>query len=240
MSKPQRFGIAAAAAAGLLLLLATAQAATAPAAAPAAAPQTPESSTNPRVEVYTSMGDFVIELFPKRAPLTVKSFLQYVHDGQYTNTLFHRVIANFVIQGGGHSASAPYALKPIHGYVPNESGNGLSNKRGMVGLARANAPHTGNCQFYINLVDNPELDPLPTRWGYAIFGEIVEGMDVVDRIGVTPTGSFGPFNSNAPLKPVVIEKIVVIPAPSDAAAAPTQAPLVTTPASLTPPVLSPR
>jgi len=169
-----------------------------------------QPAPNPRVLVKTNMGDFVIELYPQRAPLTVSAFLQYVHDGQYTNTLFHRVIANFVIQGGGHDATT-YELKPIHGYIPNESGNGLQNKRGWVGLARAAGPHTGNCQFYINLVDNPELDPLPTRWGYAVFGQVVEGMDVVDRIGVVPTGAFGPFKQNAPLKPVIIESITEIP-----------------------------
>jgi len=193
------------------------------------------AAQNPRVRVVTSMGDFVIELYPDRAPITVANFLRYVREGQYTNTLFHRVIANFVIQGGGHDATT-FQLKPTHTPIPNESGNGLQNKRGMVGLARANAPHSGNCQFYINLVDNPELDPLPTRWGYAVFGKVVEGMDVVDRIGVTPTGSMGPFKSDAPLKPVVIEKIELLPE----GAAGRQAQPFMTPASSTPPVLSPR
>ncbi|HEX8755407.1 MAG TPA: peptidylprolyl isomerase, partial [Steroidobacteraceae bacterium] len=190
---------------------------------------------------------FVIELYPDRAPLTVADFLRYVHEGFYTNTLFHRVVANFVIQGGGHEASPPYALKPTYPPVDNESGNGLQNKRGAVGLARAAGPHTGNAQFYVNLVDNPELDPLPTRWGYAVFGQVVQGMDVVDRIGVVPTGAFGPFKADAPLKPVVIQGVEVItppqlstPAPSTApAATPPGTPPASTPPSGTPPTGTP-
>jgi len=159
----------------------------------------------------------VIELFPERAPFTVANFLRYVREGQYTHTLFHRVISNFVIQGGGHDATT-YQLKPAHDPIPNESGNGLQNKRGTVGLARGNGAHSGNCQFYVNLADNTDLDPLPTRWGYAVFGRVVEGMDVVERIGVTPTGSMGPFKTDAPLKPVVIEKIELVTGSTAAAA----------------------
>lgn len=210
------------------------------------------TSPNPEVRVTTNMGSFVIELRPDRAPLTVADFLQYVHEGFYTNTLFHRVVANFVIQGGGHDATAPYPLKPTHAPIDNESGNGLQNKRGAVGLARAAGAHTGNAQFYIDLVDNPELDPLPTRWGYAVFGQVVEGMDVVDRIGVVPTGSFGPFKSDAPLKPVIIQSVEVInppglsaPAPGGTpgeqppAAAPSSAPPSGAPPSGTPPSTQP-
>ncbi len=186
------------------------------------------SSADPEVRVNTNMGSFVIELRPDRAPLTVANFLRYVHDGFYTNTLFHRVVANFVIQGGGHAATPPYALKPTYPPIDNESGNGLQNKRGAVGLARAAGPHTGNAQFYINLVDNPELDPLPTRWGYAVFGQIVQGMDVVDRIGVVPTGAFGPFKADAPLKPVIIQSVEVITPPG-----------LSAPPGSTPPAASP-
>ena len=178
---------------------------------------------NPEVRVTTNMGSFVIELRPDRAPLTVADFLRYVREGFYTNTLFHRVVANFVIQGGGHDATAPYPLKPSYPPIDNESGNGLQNKRGAVGLARAAGPHTGNAQFYVNLVDNPELDPLPTRWGYAVFGQVVEGMDVVDRIGVVPTGAFGPFKSDAPLKPVIIQSVEVINPPQLSTPAPSGA-----------------
>ena len=173
------------------------------------------------VRVSTSMGDFVIELLPDRAPLTVTNFLRYVKEGYYTNTLIHRVVANFVIQGGGHDATT-YQLKPVHDSIFNESGNGLQNKRSMVGLARGESPHSGNAQIYINLVDNPDLDPLPTRWGYAVFGRVVQGMDVVDRIGVTSTGAFGTFKSDAPLKPVIIQKIEVITAAQAEPTAPTE------------------
>ncbi len=206
------------------------------------------TSTNPEVRVTTNMGSFVIELRPNRAPLTVADFLRYVHAGFYNNTLFHRVVADFVIQGGGHEATAPYALKPTNPPVVNESGNGLQNKRGTVGLARAAAPDTGNSQFYINLVDNPELDPLPTRWGYAVFGKVVQGMSVVDRIGVVPTGAFGPFKSDAPLKPVVIESMEVITPPQisspSTSAPPAAAPSGTPPSgasgSASPPAKSPQ
>jgi hypothetical protein len=147
----------------------------------------------------------------------------------------------------------PYALKPTYPPVVNESGNGLQNKRGAVGLARAAGAHTGNAQFYINLVDNPELDPLPTRWGYAVFGQVVEGMDVVDRIGVVPTGAFGPFKSDAPLKPVIIQSVEVItppgltappastpPAAPPSGAPPSAAPQSGSPQSAQPPATSPR
>jgi peptidyl-prolyl cis-trans isomerase A (cyclophilin A) len=163
----------------------------------------------PRVRVSTNMGDFVIELYPDRAPFTVANFLRYVKEGQYTHTLFHRVVSNFVIQGGGYDASTSQ-VKPTHVAIPNESGNGLQNKRGTVGLARAAPAHSGNCQFYINLADNTDLDPLPTRWGYTVFGHVVEGEDVIERIGVTPTGAVPPFKSDSPLKPVVIDKIELV------------------------------
>ena len=197
-----------------LLAHPSAFAADAPATAAPAAPP-------PRVRVSTSMGDFTIELAPDRAPLTVANFLRYVKEGFYSETIIHRVIANFVIQGGGHEAG-DYKLKPTHESIFNESGNGLQNKRGAVGLARSEPPHSGNSQFYVNLVDNPDLDPLPTRWGYCVFGHVVEGMDVVDRIGVTATGAVGPFKSDAPLTPVIIHSVTLVDAskPSPASATP--------------------
>jgi cyclophilin family peptidyl-prolyl cis-trans isomerase len=199
------------------------------------------------------MGSFVIELLRDRAPFSVYNFCRYVHSGQYTHTLFHRVIANFVIQGGGHDATAPnYTLKPTERPIPNESGNGLQNKRGTVGMARGGSPHSGNDQFYINLVDNAELDPLPTRWGYAVFGRVIEGMSVVDAIGVVPTGSCAEesgssgfacspealkvFTSDWPLTPVVIQKIEELPA----GASVQEAPSGPAPTSTTPPVLAPK
>jgi len=188
-----------------------------------------------QVRVTTNLGAFVIEVFDDRAPLTSANFLRYVREGFYSNTLFHRVVANFVIQGGGHDATTQQ-LKPTHENVFNESGNGLQNKRGTVGMARGGPPHSGNAQFYVNLVDNPDLDPVPTRWGYAVFGRILQGMDVIDRIGETPTGAVGPFKSDAPLKPVIIEKMEII-SPQQAASPPPVTP-VTPPAPNT--ILSPK
>lgn len=174
-----------------------------------------------QVKVVTNMGDFVIEVRPERAPLTAANFLRYVKEGFYTNTLIHRVVPNFVIQGGGHDATT-MNLKPAHENIVNEAGNGLQNKRGAVGLARTTAPHSGNAEFYVDLVDNPDLDPVPTRWGYAVFGRVVQGMDVIDKIGETPTGAVGPFKQDAPLKPIVIQSISIV-APT--AAAPAAAPV---------------
>jgi peptidyl-prolyl cis-trans isomerase A (cyclophilin A)/peptidyl-prolyl cis-trans isomerase B (cyclophilin B) len=193
-----------------------------PPAAPAVTVPTPTASA---VRVTTSMGSFVVELQADRAPLTVQNFLRYVNEGFYTNTLFHRVVGNFVVQGGGHDA-VTMKLKTTHEYVVNESGNGLQNKRGTVGMARSGPPHSANAQFYVNLADNTELDPLPTRWGYTVFGRVTDGMDVVEKIGVLATGSVGPFKSEAPLKPIVIEKVEALTgAPSPATApAPTSAP----------------
>ena len=177
------------------------------------APATPAAAHSGPVDVQvvTSMGNFTIQLLPERAPLTVAQFLKYVDQGHYSGTLFHRVIPNFVIQGGGFDAT--YKLKDAPAKVANESGNGLTNQRGTVGLARSGEPHSGDCQFYVNLFDNAALDPNQTRWGYAVFGKIVQGMEVVDRIGNVATGSRGPFREDAPLQPVVIERIERVAAP---------------------------
>ncbi|HEY2463710.1 MAG TPA: peptidylprolyl isomerase [Steroidobacteraceae bacterium] len=169
------------------------------------APVKPAPAYSPQVQVFTSMGNFTIELNAERAPLTVTNFLAYVDAGHYTNTLIHRVVSNFVIQGGGFNVD--YAPKSAPLKVPNESGNGLSNVRGTVGLARTADPHGGNAQFYVNLNDNAALDPNATRWGYAVFGKVIDGMDVVDRIGNVATGAHGPLKEETPVKPVVILKI---------------------------------
>jgi len=192
----------------LVLLVSTAAIADDP-PAPAPAPAPPPAAAQPtRVRFETTMGTFVIRLDAARAPLTVENFVRYLREGQYNGVLFHRVISNFLVQTGGYDTN--YQLKPVHEPVVNESGNGLPNRRGSVGLARTESPHSGNCQFFINLADNPDLNPLPTRWGYAVFGEVVEGMDVIDRIGNSPTGTVGPFKENAPLKPIVIEKATLL------------------------------
>ncbi|GAC1662371.1 MAG: hypothetical protein PVS2B3_15940 [Steroidobacteraceae bacterium] len=189
-----------------------------------------------QVRVTTNMGEFVIEVRSERAPLTAANFLRYVREGFYSGTLIHRTVSNFVIQGGGHDATT-LKLKPTHETIFNEAGNGLQNKRGAVGLARGDSPHSGNAQFYVNLVDNPDLDPVATRWGYAVFGKVVQGMDVVDRIGETATGAMGPFTRDAPLKPVIIEKMEVITPGAATVQAPTVTPVATPPHDT---ILSPR
>ena len=173
-------------------------------------PAAPVPAGPVRVQVVTSMGNFTIELLPERAPLTVAQFLKYVDQGFYSGTIFHRVIPNFVIQGGGFDKN--YRLKGSPGRVVNESGNGLTNQRGTVGLARSTEPHSGDVQFYVNLFDNAALDPNQTRWGYAVFGRVVQGMEVVDRIGNVATGAKGPLKEDTPIEQVVIEKIERVPA----------------------------
>jgi peptidyl-prolyl cis-trans isomerase A (cyclophilin A) len=173
------------------------------AAATPAAPAT-------QVRVVTSMGNFIIELNAERAPLTVPHFLKYVDQGHYTGTIFHRVIANFVIQGGGFDKDYKPTSAPAR--VVNESGNGLTNVRGTVGMARGAEPHGGDVQFYVNLYDNEALDPSQTRWGYAVFGKVVQGMDVVDKIGNVATNTHGAFK-DTPAEPVIIERIERVATP---------------------------
>jgi cyclophilin family peptidyl-prolyl cis-trans isomerase len=168
-----------------------------------------------RVRIDTNLGSFIVELDTERAPLTSANFLQYARSGFYTGTVFHRVIDNFVAQAGGYDAK--YEPKTPQAPIPNESGNGLSNQRGTLGLARTEAPHSGNAQFYVNLANNEALDPSPLRWGYAVFGRVVEGLDVIDRIGHVPTGAAGPFPKDAPLDPVEIRGMEVIGDPTTAA-----------------------
>ena len=167
------------------------------------------TAASPQVQVVTSLGNFTIELNAERAPLTVANFLAYVDQGHYANTLIHRAVANFVIQGGGFNVD--YTPKAAAAKVVNESGNGLSNIRGTVGLARTQDPHGGNAQFYVNINDNAALDPNQTRWGYAVFGRVISGMDVVDRIGNVATGAHGPIKEETPLKPVIIQRIERVP-----------------------------
>lgn len=166
----------------------------------------------PQVRIETTAGDFVVELDRDRAPFTVENFLQYARDGFYEGTIFHRVVSNFVIQGGGFTVNLE--AKPTQPHIPNESGNGLINERMSIAMARTSDPHSADAQFYINLADNVPLDPKPTRWGYAVFGQVIEGKDVVDDIGHRATRSEGEF-SNLPTTPVIIEKIVLLPDSTD-------------------------
>jgi cyclophilin family peptidyl-prolyl cis-trans isomerase len=167
----------------------------------------PAPAPTPRVSIKTSLGEFVIELDRERAPLTVENFLHYVRSGHYEGTLFHRVVQGFVAQAGGYDAD--FKEKETDRTVVNESGNGLSNRRGTVGLARTGEPHSGNAQFYINLVDNVALDPNPARWGYTVFGRVVQGMDVIDEIGYQPTsaGPPGTFPRSVPVQRIFIEAV---------------------------------
>ncbi len=171
----------------------------------AGAQEPPAETARPRVQVVTNLGSFVIELDRPRAPFTVDNFLQYVREGHYEGTVFHRVIQGFVAQAGGYTED--FELKPVQRSVANESGNGLSNRRGTVGLARTADPHSGNAQFYVNLADNLDLNPRPTRWGYVVFGTVVEGMEVVDEIGHRPTGARGSFERNVPVDNIVIQRV---------------------------------
>jgi cyclophilin family peptidyl-prolyl cis-trans isomerase len=165
------------------------------------------------VRFVTNMGTIVAELEDERAPLTVANFLTYVREGHYSGTTFHHVAVNFVVQGGGFTPD--FKKKPTHEPVVNESGNGLRNTRGTLGMARNDKnPHSAQAQFFFNLADNPDLDPLPTRWGYAVFGHIVQGLDVLDRIGNVATGAGGEFKDDVPLKPVIIEKVEIVPSPT--------------------------
>jgi len=167
----------------------------------------PSWSANVRVRIETSAGNITVELEQERAPLTVANFLQYARDGFYQDTIFHRVVSGFVIQGGGYTTEL--AVKQPRSPIPNESGNGLANRRGTIAMARTGEPHSADAQFYINLADNVALDPKPTRWGYTVFGEIIDGMNVVDEIGHQATSTRDGMQ-DVPVKPVVIRKVVVL------------------------------
>lgn len=157
-------------------------------------------STN-KVELKTSEGDIMIELDEKAAPITVANFLQYVDSGFYNNTLFHRVIAGFMIQGGGMTASM--VEKTGNASIKNESANGLKNRRGTIAMARKQMPDSATSQFYINLADNPNLDGSKQAPGYAVFGKVTAGMDIVDKIAAVPTRRVAMFR-DVPAKDIVI------------------------------------
>ena len=159
------------------------------------------SENYPQVEIVTTSGSFIIELDRNRAPLSVENFLSYVEEGFYENTIFHRVIEGFVIQAGGYTTE--FGEKKTKPDIVNESGNGLKNGRMYLGMARSNEPHTASSQFYINLVDNFSLDPMPTRWGYTVFGEVISGFEVVDAIGQSATQTFLGLQ-DVPVAPIII------------------------------------
>ena len=164
---------------------------------------------HPHVLVETTEGNFKLELDGRAAPLTVANFLKLIESGHYNGTIFHRVIPGFMAQGGGFLPG--FEKREVEDTVPNESGNNLSNLRGTIAMARTNDPHSAGAQFFINVVDNRNLDPTKDaargRWGYAVFGYVIEGMDVVDKIVNARTMNNGPGGAPAPVVPIIINKM---------------------------------
>ena len=203
----------------LLLLPLTVAAQVAPASTAAETPPAP----GPKVLLHTSVGDITLELYPDKAPKSVANFLQYVHEGFYDGTVFHRAIPGYLVQGGLYTRDLQ--PKRTHPAIASEADNGLSNLRGTVAVARGGDPNSGTAQFFINLVDNRRLDYAGNQsgltWGYAVFGHVVEGMDVVDKIAALPTHGQGPFAGDVPTPLPVIESARVVgeQAPAPAASA---------------------
>ena len=162
------------------------------------------------IKLHTNYGDIAIELDTAKAPKTVENFLAYVRSGHYDNTVFHRVIDGFMIQGGGFTPDMQQ--KPCNAPIKNEADNGLKNTRYTLAMARTSDPHSATAQFFINIADNAFLDfksPTGNGWGYAVFGKVVEGMDVVDKIRAVPTGTKG-FHQDVPFEDVIIERAEVV------------------------------
>ncbi|BFI95415.1 MAG: peptidylprolyl isomerase [Rhodanobacter sp.] len=196
--------------------------------APAARAQDakPANAADPEVVLHTSQGDITLELFPDKAPKSVANFLQYVRDGFYAGTLFHRAIPGYLVQGGLYTRDLqPKRTRPA---IASEADNGLSNLRGTIAVARGADPNSGTSQFFINLVDNRRLDFVGNQsgltWGYAVFGKVIKGMDVVDRIAALPTRGIGPFAADVPNPLVVIDSAKVIGETAPTAASSATAP----------------
>ena len=167
-----------------------------------------------QVTMQTTQGSIALELYPDKAPQTVANFVEYARAGFYDGTIFHRVIPGFMVQGGGFSADLQQ--KATRAPVQNEADNGLLNDRGTIAMARTNDPHSATAQFFINVADNAFLNfSAPTRqgWGYAVFGKVTSGMDVVDAIVAQPTGAAGPFGSDVPRQTMTIESVTITEAP---------------------------
>lgn len=163
-----------------------------------------------RVALETSQGTITLELDAAKAPKSAANFVQYVKDGHYDGTIFHRVIPGFMAQGGGFDAS--YKQKSTRSPIANEGSNGLKNKRGTIAMARTSDPDSATAQFFINLVDNDFLDPRGGNAGYAVFGKVTSGMEVVDKMAAIPTGSGGPFRTDVPQTAITITKAKVLDA----------------------------
>ena len=167
-------------------------------------------AADPQVDMKTSVGTIRLELYPAKAPKTVENFLQYVKDGHFNGTIFHRVIDGFMIQGGGFDQK--YRQKPTRPPVENEAKNSLKNDLGTIAMARTSAPHSASSQFFINGKNNDFLNAANAQdgWGYTVFGKVVSGMDVVMKISKSPTGSGGPFSSEVPREMVVVESVTLV------------------------------
>ncbi len=163
------------------------------------------------IRFETTHGGFTVELFDNDAPLTVANFRQYVDDGFFDGTIFHRIVAGFVIQGGG--LTADFSQKATRPPVRNEAANGLLNERGTLSMARTDSPHSATSQFFVNLKDNDFLDHRPGHHGYAVFGRVVEGLEVVDKIAAVPTGRRKGY-TDAPMEDVVINSARRVKAPA--------------------------
>ncbi|OHC62166.1 MAG: peptidyl-prolyl cis-trans isomerase A [Rhodocyclales bacterium GWA2_65_20] len=167
-------------------------------------------AANPQLELKTSQGTLIIELYQDKAPKTVENFLQYAKDNFFNGTIFHRVIPGFMIQGGGFTPDMKQ--KDTRAQIQNEARNGLKNETGTLAMARTGDPHSASAQFFINLKDNSFLDyPGRDGWGYAVFGKVVQGLDIVQKIAMVPTANAGP-HQNVPTTPVLIESVKLLPA----------------------------
>ena len=170
-------------------------------------------AANPRVELQTNLGSFIVELYPDKAPKTVENFLNYAKSGFYEGTVFHRVVKNFMVQGGGFTKTLDWRTPPS-APILNEAKNGLPNEPGTLAMARDRDPNSATSQFFINLESNKHLNHHrddPGYYGHCVFGKIVQGMDVMKLIAERPTGAGGPFSADVPLEPIVIEKIAILP-----------------------------
>ncbi len=174
------------------------------------------AQSNPQVKFVTSAGEFVVEVYPDKTPKTAENFLTYVRDGHYNGTIFHRVIYNFMIQGGGYDSkyNEKATRPPIkHEGVEAKANGAPHNTTGTLSMARTNNPHSATAQFFINVKDNDFLDhqsATPQGWGYVAFGKVISGMDVVNRIKQLPTGPGGPFPSDVPQTQVLIQSATLV------------------------------
>lgn len=164
----------------------------------------------PKVKFDTSMGEIIVELDRIKAPLTVNNFLTYVVEGEFNNTVFHRVIKDFIVQGGGYDKD--FTILKTYADIPNESGNGLLNDEGTIAMAKENRPHSANRQFFFNLADNSNLNP-GRQWGYTVFGEIVEGLEIVQAMGAVQTQYDDTMGwDDVPIQPIILIKATLLPA----------------------------